>query len=267
MEESAERAFAERATGFLTSGVPDTGPIETAVSAYEQALAQDPDNLRLLYKLMDALYFHAYHVAQDKEDQREIYERLVELAARAIELVAKKAGRDKDGLSSLTAEERAEALRGVPEAAEAHYWVVASWGLWGMTHSKLAAVRKGVASKVRDNARMIILLDERFGDAAGLRMLGRLYTEAPRVPFFTYWIDRREGLDMLRRAAETSRHDPRNLFFLAEAILEYDEDSSDQALELLREIVRRGPHPDELVEHSETVELARELLAELEEDR
>lgn len=264
-EARGDRAYAERAAGFVENGVPDADPIERAVAAYEEALELDPENPRLLFKLMDALYFQGYHVVRDEDRQRLIYERLVELAERGTELVAEKAGAEGD-LAELSLEERAKALQLVPEAAEAYYWIVASWGLWGTTHSKLSAIRKGVANRVRDNARMIILLDEGARDAAGLRMLGRLYTEAPRVPFFTYWIDRQEGLDMLRRAVEISRHDPRNLFFLAEAILEYDEDRRDQALDLLREIVRRDPHPDELVEHSETVELARQLLAELDED-
>ena len=263
--ERGDRAYRRRATGFLEQGAVAPEPIATAVAVYDQALTADPDNLRLRFKLMNALYFQGYHVLEDKTERREVFERLVDLAIRSVEQCDRKTGR-KEAMAELSLEGRAKLLRAVPEAAQAYYWLTASWGLWGMTHSKLAAVTQGVATKVRDYSKMITLLDEDFRNAAGLRMLGRLYTEAPKVPFFTGWIDRQEGLDMLRRALEISRRDPRNLFFLAEAILDYDPDHREQAVALLREIVRRGPAPEEVVEHSETVELAKQLLAELDED-
>ncbi len=261
-EERGDRAYRRRAEGFLEDGPPRPGPIEAAVAAYEEALAEDPEDLRLIFKLVGALYFRGYYVVREKKVQRRIYERLVDLTGRALELVAQKTSRED--FSVLSLEQRAELLRQVPEAAEAHYWGAASWGLWGMTHNPLAALSKGVGSKVRGHCRMLILVDERHRDAAGLRMLGRFHTEAPRVPFITGWVDRQEGLAMLRRAAAISPY-PRNVLFLAEAILDYDRERRDEALALLRELARRQPHAEALVEHSESLELARALLAELEE--
>ena len=259
-EHSGDLAFQKRNTGFLETGVPSPGPTNAAIAAYETALAQDAGNLRILFKLMDALYFKGYYVVRGERHEREIYERLVELSARAVQLVREKAG--GDGWSDLPVERLAERLSGVPEAVAAHFWSATSWGLWGTTHSKLSALRKGVASKVRDHSRLAILLDETYGDAGGLRYLGRLYTVAPKVPFITGWIDREEGLVMLRRAVEISRRDPRNLLFLAEAILEYQPGRRDEALDLLRELIRRRPDPDHLIAHAESLERARELLGE-----
>ncbi len=264
-EQRGDRAFRQRAVGFVENGVPSPEPIDAAVAAYEEALRAQPDELRLIFKLLDALYFKGYHVTADKRRQRQIYQRLVDLTIRALGLVAARTG-EKDDLDELPPERQAELLRAVPEAAEAHYWAIASWGLWGMTHNPLKALTKGVGSKVRDHSRLLILIDERHHDAAGLRMLGRFHTEAPKVPFVTGWVDRAKGIDLLRRAVAISRRDPRNLLFLAEAILEHDEDRRAEALALLRELAGRRPDPKELVEDSESLELARALLAELEED-
>lgn len=261
-EERGDRAFRQRAAGFLEHGTPSPGPTEAAIAAYEEALEQDPENLRLHFKLMDALYFKGYFVVSDRDLERQLYERLVGIASRAVELTSAKTGR-QNAFPRLSPEEQAELLRAVPEAVGAHFWAAASWGLWGMTHSRLSAVRKGVVAKVRDHARMVVLLDERYDDAGGLRLLGRLHTLAPRVPFITGWIDRREGIELLRRAADISRRDPRNPFFLAEALLAHDPDGRAEALELLRELAVRDPDPDELVEHSDCLEQARRLLGEL----
>jgi hypothetical protein len=135
-----------------------------------------------------------------------------------------------------------------------------------MTHNPLRALAAGVGSKVRDHASLLILIDERHRDAAGLRMLGRFHTEAPKVPLITGWVDRAQGLVMLRRALTISRRDPRNLLFLAEAILDVDPDHRAEALALLRELATRDVDPEELVEHSESQRMARELLAKLEAD-
>ncbi len=265
-EERGDRAYRQRAAGFADNGVLSPRPIDAAVAAYEQAVQQDPDDLRLIFKLVQALYFKGYHVAVDKQRKREVYQRLVDLTGRALELVAAETGREDD-LAELPLEVRAELLRAVPEAAEAHYWAVVGWGLWGMTHNPIRALSKGVGSKVRDHSRLLVLIDERHRDAAGLRMLGRFHTEAPKVPLITGWIDRERGLAMLRRAVEISRRQPRNLLFLAEAILEYDQEHRAEAMALLRELARRRPAPEQLVEHTESLELARELLAALEADR
>ena len=242
-EDRGDRAFRHRAAGYLDHGAPMSEPTEAAIAAYEEALSEDPDSLRALCKLMHALYFQGYFLTEDASVQREIYERLLELATRSVDLAAGKTGE---------------------EAAAAHYWAAAAWGLWGMTHSPLAAVRKGVLSKVRHHARMVVHLDERYNDAAGLRILGRLHTRAPWVPFLSGWVDRREGIALLRRALAISRRDPENLLYLAEALLDEDRAGRDEALELLRELDRRRPRPDELVEDAVVLEEARELLAKLE---
>ncbi len=260
-EQRGDRFFRQRASGFLEKGTLEPWAIDNAITAYEEALEEDTDNLQLIFKLMEALYFKGYHVATDDRLKRELFQRLVDLDDRALELVIAETGQ-KD-LKDLTPELQAELLRSVPGAAEAHYWAVTGWGLWGMTHNPLKALTKGVGPKIRDYSRLLTLIDEQHRDAAGLRMLGRFHTEAPKVPLITGWIDREKGLAMLRRAVEISRREPRNLLFLAEGILAHDPDRREEAVSLLRELAERKPSPEDPVEESESLKLARELLLEL----
>jgi hypothetical protein len=122
------------------------------------------------------------------------------------------------------------------------------------------AAAKNAARRIRDHARIVTLIDPEYADAGGMRLLGRLHTATPRVPLFTGWIDRREGLELLGRANTISTRDPRNPLFLAEAILDHDPRRSVEALELLTELARRAPDPAYVVEQTEILEQARALL-------
>jgi hypothetical protein len=120
-----------------------------------------------------------------------------------------------------------------------------------------------VASRIRRHAEVLIELDPRYADAGGLRLLGRLHTATPRVPFVTGWIDRREGIELLRRAHATSTSDARNALFLAEALLEHAPDRRAEAIALLREVAAHSPAPESVVEETETIDAAcRRLAAE-----
>lgn len=258
-EARGDRAWRERASGFPAH--LDSQPTALAIAAYQQALDAQPDDLALHLKLMEALYFQGSFLVADRARQQKIYDWMLALSERTLELLATATGSD---LKDLPPEVRAERLRQVPEAARVHFWAAITWGLWGMSHSRLAAASRGAAGEIRDHAAVVILLDPLYAHGGGLRLLGRLHTATPKVPFFTGWIDRQEGLALLRRALGVSRQDPRNLLFLAEAILDYEPGHREEALALLREVSGRRPDPDYLVEQNETLERARELLAELE---
>ena len=130
-----------------------------------------------------------------------------------------------------------------------------------MARGNLAAARRDAAGHIRRHAEVLIELDPRYADAGGLRLLGRLHTATPRVPFVTGWIDRREGIELLRRAHAMSSRDARNALFLAEALLEHAPDQRAEAIELLREVVARSPGPESVIEETETIDAARRRLA------
>jgi len=261
-EERGDRAWKGRHAGFAESGRVSPGPATEAVAAYEQALLGEPRNVPLRLKLVEALYFQGSFATDDDKTGKKIYDRAVELAEETVDLVAASVG-DPREIRKLPLEQRAERIRAASHAAPAHFWAAIAWGLWGMSHNRAAAGFKGVAGKIRDHARMVMLLDPGYAAAGGMRLLGRLHTATPRIVLFTGWIDRREGLELLRRASEISTDDARNPLFLAEAILKYDPERRPDALRMLREVSARRPDPDYLVEQSEIIGQARVLLGEL----
>jgi len=261
-EARGDRAWSQRARGFARSGQIDPAPTDEAIAAYEAALTADPDNLRIFAKLIEAVYFKGDYVARARDDKKVLFERQVELAARMVAVADRKAGVENP--DTIDPEDRARLLRNVPGAIDAHLWASIGWGMWGMTHPRVSSLAKGVANKIRDHGRMMRMIDERFDHGAALRLLGRFHSETPRVILITGYIDREQALRMLREANRISKDDPKNLVFLADAILRHEPESMAEAVGLLCEASRFTPDPGQLIEHTRMVDQARSMLAGLE---
>jgi hypothetical protein len=130
-----------------------------------------------------------------------------------------------------------------------------------MSHSRMRAGAAGVATKIRRHAERVIELDPAFADGGGHRLLGRLHTATPKIPLFTGWIDRELGVELLETACRTSSADPRNLLFLAEALLRFRPAERERALRLLEDVAAREPAPGRRAEDLEAIGQARDLLA------
>jgi hypothetical protein len=146
------------------------------------------------------------------------------------------------------------------ELVNAHFWSAVSWGLWGMSHSRMRAGASGVATRIREHAERVIELDPEFADGGGYRLLGRLHTATPKIPLLTGWIDRELGVELLETACRTSSADPRNPLFLAEALLRFRPGERDRALRLLEDVAGREPMEGRRAEDLEAIGQARELL-------
>jgi hypothetical protein len=233
-----------------------------AVLAYEEALAAEPLDDALRFKLIEALYFQGQFATEERKTRKAIFSRALELAEEIATRIDRQAG--AAAAERLEPERRAERLRGTPAAAPAHFWAAITWGLWGLSHGHAAAARRGVAAKIRDHAQLAASIDPAYRDAGGLRILGRLHTVTPHVPFFTGWIDRKRGIAFLEGANALSARDARNPLFLAEALLDHAPERRDEARHLLRDVAARQPDPSYLVEETETIDQARRRLAALE---
>jgi hypothetical protein len=254
-----DAAWAERSTGFTTLGTVSPLPVERAIAAWEAALTEDPNDVELRFRLVEALYFWGHFAARDEETSRRAADRELALAEETYGLVTASLG--ASGQRAATAAEQASLERSLVDAPAAHFWCAISWGVWGMEHGRLVSARRDVASRIKRHAEVLIELDPRYADAGGLRLLGRLHTATPKVPFVTGWIDRRLGIELLRRAHMTSTRDARNALFLAEALFEHAPDRRAEAIGLLREVAARSPAPESVVEETETIDAARRRLA------
>lgn len=258
-----DEAWARRAEG-QDRGRAVAGPIDEAIAAYEEALAASPENLEVMGRLLRAIYFKGDYTAGEVEAKKEVFGRGRDLAEAAFELLGRRVG-GRDKLDEMTPAEIHEAFAEDAEAVGLiYYWGAIDWGLWGDAYGKMAAARQGVGKRIRDYAQVAIELIPDYEDGGPHRLLGRLHTEAPKIPFFTFWIDRDTAISELRIALEHSVDEPYNRVYLADAILRFDKKHKAEAVELLRAALAAEPRPQKLVEDTHIREEAKRLLAEAE---
>ena len=254
-----DSAWARRADGGR-DGRAHAGPIGEAVAAYRRALEASPDSIEIRERLLRALYFQATFATPDRQTRRAIYARGRQLAEEGIDRLAVDLGRTAP-LDRHSPEETAAALAGRPESAALFFWAAGHWGLWAEMGGALAAARSGAARRIRDYAEIVILLDERFEAGGGHRILGRLHTEAPRIPLVTGWVDRGLAVTSLERAVTLAPSEPLNRLYLADALLRFRPRRRDEAMAMIEALIAELPRPGFSVHDQKTVADARQLLA------
>ncbi len=236
------------------------GPIDQAIAAYERAVREKPDRLEGSWKLLRALHYKGDYVVRSKEDKQKAFGRGREVVEAALDQMGRRVGGRKK-LDDLPTAEAAKLVKGIPEAPYIYAWGGIHWGLWGEAYGKMAAARQGVGDKIRRYGEIALALDERFERAAAHRLLGRLHSEAPKIPFITGWVDRDKAISHLRRAVALGPEDLHNHLYLADALLQYQPEKAAAAKGILRSLVQKSPDPSRVVEEERVLANARELLA------
>lgn len=236
--------------------------IERAVAAYGAALAEDAGNLQLYWKLLRALAFQGQYVDLDHDAKRRVFDRAVSVAQAAEERLARLGG--SQVLEELSDEKLREVFHEVPEAGPIYFWSAVCWGHWGDLAGKIDAVRQGLAGRLRDYAHRSVILAPEYEAGGGHRFLGRLHSEAPRIPWVTPWVSRETAVEELEKALAISRDEPLNLLYLADALLRFAPERKAEARALLAELGGREPRPAYLIEDQHHLAEARKLFAHLE---
>jgi tetratricopeptide (TPR) repeat protein len=255
-----DAAWARRAEGHQGDRA-QPGPVNEAVATYERAVKEQPDRLEGYWKLLKALHYKGDFATPGKEGKQQAFARGKEVAEAALDRLARKTAGSREKLDAMTPGQAAKAVSAVPEAKPLYLWAAVHWGLWGDVFGRMAAARQGVGDKVRRYSETLVALDERYEDAGGHRVLGRLHTLAPKVPFVTGWVDRDKAVSELRKAVALGPDNWDNHLFLAEALFEYQPAKAAEAREILRRLLARRPTPELAVEQERTLVNAKELLA------
>ena len=253
---AGDAAWARRAEGHQGDRAA-AGPIGEAVAAYERAVKEQPDRLEGYWKLLRALHYQGDYAVQSKEGKQKVFGRGREVVEAALERMGRRVGKKLDDLPP---EQIAKLVAGIPEAPMIFLWGGIDWALWGDVYGRMAAARQGAGDKIRLYAEVAIALDERLEKAGGHRLLGRLHTLAPKIPFFTGWVDRDEAVTHLRRAVALAPEDLYNQVYLADALLQHQSEKSAEAREILRKVLQRKPDPARVVEDERALAEARLLL-------
>jgi tetratricopeptide (TPR) repeat protein len=261
---AGDRAWAGRARTVAGEWRADPEKVAEAVTSYRQAVDAAPGDLTARRQLLAALYFQGEHVAMGADERREIFDRGKSAAEEALGQLAELAGADREAFRELEPTERAARLRdaGVPadRAAALYFWSGVHWGLWGDAYGRFAAARAGVAGTVRDDALTALDLDPAVERAGPHRVLGRLHSEAPKIPFFTGWVDRDRAIAELEKAVEMAPDEPLNHLYLAQALLDHHPDRERDALERLRALLDRPTDPERAVEEAAARREARAII-------
>ncbi len=251
----ADARFARRSIGAIDE-VANPAEVAAAIALYRQALSRAPDDIEILARLMRAMHFRGAYAGAGLLEKKAIFEEGRKLGQGAIDRLEARAKAAR-GLS------RIEALRLVKGTPELYLWTAGHWGEWALVRGKFAAARSGIAGRLRDLSQTVIDLDPALEDAAGYRLLGRLHSEAPKIPFITGWVSREKALQYLRRAYVAGPRHPVTWYFLAEAILDHEPQKRDEALRLLERCATTPPRTDTLLEDARYAILARKQLEQI----
>lgn len=257
-----DAAWARRAEGHR-GGRAAAGPVDEALAAYERAVKARPASqadMEPYWKLLRAIHFKGDFIARDRAERQQVFGRAREVSEAGLDLLARRAG-GRAKLDEMSPAETARLLKGIPGAIDFYVWAGVDWGLWGDAFGKMAAARQGVGERIRHYGEVGLAMDERYERAAPLRLLGRLHTLAPKIPFITGWVDRDKAVSYLRRAVAIAPEDPYNVLYLADALLQHQPEKKAEAVALLRKLVATQPAPERVVEESKALEDARALLA------
>jgi hypothetical protein len=227
--------------------------IDGALAEYRRALAIDPGAIEARLRLMRALFFRGGFCGPMPVAAQQAL--LDEAKAVAEETVADldRALRRHKGRVRLDGQTDADA------AAEAYVWAAVSWGQWAVFH-RMSAAWQGGPKRIRDLAAAALTIDPKTEQAAAYILLGRLHTEAPRIPFVTGWVSRDKGLLFLREGRRLAPENRALTFFLGSWLVTLDPKST-EGRALLAECTARPPRPDYVAEDLHYAQEARERLA------
>jgi tetratricopeptide (TPR) repeat protein len=255
-----DQHWAARATGHQ-GGRAAVTDVDAAITAYQRAIAQYPNDLEPRWKLLRAIRFKGAYVASTNADKKTIYDMGKRAGEEAVAIIDRQlAAKGLRSVAKATEKDVADAARSMPGAAEVFQWDAANWGEWALAYGKLAAVRQGAADRIRREATIAMLIDPNIEGGGPARVLGRLYDQTPRVPFLTGWASSRQAVKFLNDAL---RIDPTNKVtrvFLAEAMVDNNGDTKPQASQMLRELISSPNNPEYEVEQAAAQDDARALL-------
>ncbi|MBI4687661.1 MAG: hypothetical protein HY756_07745 [Nitrospirae bacterium] len=198
----------------------DSRPIEKAIKLFTDAYDSGDKSEGIYVRLLKSIYFYGTYVKLDKNRQQELFNKAIFIGE--------------------------EGLRRYPKSAGISYWLSGAWGRWAEVSGIMEAAKKGVADKIKSLSEIIISVDERYEDAAGYRVLGRVHHKSPKIPLVLWWPSEKKALESLKRAVEVAPQNKTNLVFYAEALIKSG--NNEEALRYLNSVVAAPVLKEKVVE-------------------
>lgn len=198
-----------------------------AVNSYRLAMNDPTVELQAAVRLLRALYFQGCFAYNDSQDRLNAFTEAKEIGER---MVAK-----------------------YPGDADLAYWWSVNLSLWAKESGPIAAVRSGVADKIRNATESALSrgpsqhVESSNPAMAGVyQVLGRMHHLLPRIPFLLPWPSKDLAEKYLRKAVALDPDNLANHLFLAEFYRDQDRPSA--ARRVLASVLHREPRPGQELE-------------------
>lgn len=253
-----DQAWSQRHMGHRGSKAA-AEPIQRAIDAYAAVLSANPGNLEARWKLLRAFHFKGEFVLDNDKDRLALFKTGREIAEAGRLRIETEYGLDR-GLFRTDPARVASAVGYRADVAGFCFWGAANWGLWGQYSGKMISALTGLVNKIRQLAEIMVLMDESIEDGGAHRLLGHFNARVPRIPMFTWWVDRDLAISELRLSLKVAPDSLLSKIYLAEALLKFSPAGRQEALGLLQDIVKSQPDSQRLVEDTRVIEDAGVLL-------
>jgi tetratricopeptide (TPR) repeat protein len=209
----ADSLFEQRNAVFDTNKIlADNANINQSITLYKNIIDTSADakaKQEAAWKILQAYFFKAMFTTTNAGKKVKIFSEAVTIGEKLVDEF--------------------------PESVAVNCWFGIVLGYLGELDSKLNSLRNSIPGRVKKHAEKVIALDEKYLDAGGYRMYGRLNYIVPNVPLVMSWPSKEKAVEYLEKACTIAPDNLFNELYLAEALL--DRKQRERAVQILESII------------------------------
>lgn len=228
------KALYEQRAAKADSFLADSGTINKAIEALNEALNNNINPKQSAIYLLQSYYFKGMFTGMTEDQQKENYNKGRELGE--------------------------EMMEKFPDSVPIKFWYGANIGRWAAVHGFLSAATDGIARKLRRVCKDIIELDPKYQGGGGYRILAQVHFHSPNIPILMGWPSDEKALELIEKAMNIAPNHPTNRMLYAQILLEFDR--NEEAREQFRFILDNPPRPGYTVEDRYLKHRSKELIDE-----
>ena len=208
----------------------DLTQAEEAFSNYQEALKQEGDSVKALWRASMACHYLGMK-SQDEDKKKTLFVRGIEYGEKSLSFDS--------------------------QCAPCHFWTGINKALYGESVGVLKMLSS--LSKIEEHLKKTVEIDPSYAEAGAWRVLGIINQKVPSI----FGGSRTEAIKDFRNAINTVPREPMNYLFLARLLME-ERETKEEALKVTRLAIRQPVPTHEYVESLEARKEVEELNQELE---
>ena len=212
----------------------DSSNINTAILFFHNELKTENDEKAIQY-LLQCYYYKAAFVVRAKAEQQKNYYK-----------------------GALIGE---QAIKAYPKNEAILMWYIANFSKYGESLGVINSAKNGLADKVKFYTEKLIVLNPKFNDGAGYKILGVINYKVPHIPLVLTWPSKIKGEEYLKKALAVNPKSISNLYYYAEFLSEVKR--KEEAKIILKKVIETPPRKTNLIEDLYDLNQARKLLEKL----